>query len=452
MRARLRGCFSGRNAMNRRIFVRLAIALGALASSGCSHGGDGDKAGPAAAASITSTSAIAAPQQAAPAATAKDDWESSFPDNPPEKFTDGEKAFARVREAILKDYYLTGLTDDEIYRAAAQGILEHVDPKMHKWNKLLSPSEVAQVRSDLKGELIGIGVHIHFDPATGHIDVQGVQSGSPADKAGLLTGDLIVSVNGKHFKGMGTMDVVSAIRGKAGEPVTVSVLRDDKIVPFTIVREVVTMADVDHKILGDRIGYMQFHAFSAKTVPMLKAALADLAAKQPKALVIDLRANQGGSFDDAIASAEQFLPSGTPIVKLKKRDGKEETIVSKGDPSMANLPILVLVGHGTSSGAEFLTAALAEGRRARVVGGRTYGKWSVQAITDLPNGYAFKLTTAQFFTPSGKTFDGVGLTPDVEVDMSEEQIEKVYAITDADKRLAADPQLRTAVSILNATP
>ena len=119
---------------------------------------------------------------------------------------------------------------------------------------------------------------------------------------------------------------------------------------------------------------------------------------------------------------------------------------------MAGLPLAVLVGHETSSGAEFLTASLQEGRHARVIGARTFGKWSVQLLNDLPNGYAYKFTTSLFFTPSGKTFDGVGITPDVEVELPNEQLGKTYAITDGEKRLAADPQLRTAVSILAARP
>jgi carboxyl-terminal processing protease len=398
---------------------------------------------------VATGAAQAAPAPSASGGASASKMDDPFPENPADKFSDGQRSFERVREAISKQYYLTGITDDEIYRAAVQGVLEHVDPKMRKWNKLISPAELAEIRSDLKGEIVGVGVRIHFDPASGHIEVQGVQPGSPAEKAGVTGGDLIVSVNGKRYKGMGMHDVVADIRGKIGEPVTLSVLREDKLLPFTLKREVVVFEEVAHQTFADgAVGYVQIHGFSSKTPAMLKAAMDDLASKQPKSLVVDLRLNQGGSFEDAVSAAEQFLPAGAGVVNVKKRDGKDETIASKGSPSMANLPMIVLVSHQTSSGAEFVTAALQEGRHARVVGARTFGKWSVQVIDDLTNGYAFKFTTGQFFSPSGKTFDGVGLTPDVEVDMADEQLEKVWLINDAEKRIAADSQLRTAVSIL----
>src|SRR5262249_50240572 len=130
-----------------------------------------------------------------------------------------------------------------------------------------------------------------------------------------------------------------------------------------ITREVVAMDAVSHRVFGDGIGYVMIHGFSARTTPDLKAHLADLAAKQPKALVVDLRFNQGGSFDEAVAAAEQLLPAGTGIVSVKRRDGKPETFTSKGTPLMASVPMTVLVSHETSSGAEFLTAALQEGRK-----------------------------------------------------------------------------------------
>jgi carboxyl-terminal processing protease len=330
-------------------------------------------------------------------------------------------------------------------------MLEHVDPKMHKWNKLIAPSELAEIRSDLKGEIVGIGVEIRFDDTSGHIELQKIVPGSPAEKAGLLAGDLVVSVNGKRYKGMTWHDVVSDIRGKRGENVALSVLREDKLIAFNIPRDVVVFQNVAHKIFGDGIAYVSIHGtFSSRTTPELKTQMADLASHQPKALVLDLRFNQGGSFDEAVAAAEQFLPSGTGIVSLKRRDGKQELFTSKGTPLMRELPMIVMVSHETSSGAEFLTAALQEGRHAKVLGAKTFGKWSVQQIDDLPNGYAFKLTTSQFFSPSGKSFDGVGLVPDVEVDATEDQLMKASVTDDAEKRLAVDPQLRTAVAILTA--
>lgn len=389
---------------------------------------------------------IAAPVSAAPAAAPKneDEWEAA----PTEKFADGKRAFLSLQEQMLKEYYAAGLTEDDMYRAAARGMLERVDPKMRKWNKLLSPSELALLRTDMKGEVVGVGVQIKFESETGWTDVLGVIPGSPAEKAGIVAGDKVVSVNGKLYKGMSTRDVVADIRGKAGETVTLTVLRGDKLVPFPIKRELISYDAVSSLMLGDGVGYVLVRAFTEKTVPMLRAALDDLGKKGAKALVLDLRHNQGGLFDEAIAVAGLFVPEGTTIVKVKKRDDKEETFASKGAPLAATLPLAVLVDHETASGAELLTGALQEVRNAPVVGARTTGKWSVQVIKDLPNGYAAKFTSGIFSTPGGKSYEGTGLLPDVEVGMDEQQCAKAQLITDADKRFAADPQLRTAVAIL----
>jgi carboxyl-terminal processing protease len=320
---------------------------------------------------------------------------------------------------------------------------------MHRWNKLLSPSAYAELTSDLKGEVMGIGVRIKFDSATGHSDVLGTIAGSPAEKAGLHAADTIVSVNGKLFKGKTEREMVAEIRGMVGEAVALSVLRDDKILPFSITRAKVTFDDVSHEII-DGVGYVAVHMFSEKTTRSLATALGDFATAHVHAMALDLRGNMGGSFDEAVHSAELFLPTGTPIVMLEKREGRKETTASKGtpNPALATLPLVVLIDHVTSSGAELVTAALSEERHAKTVGARTYGKWSVQSIEELGNGYAMKYTTALFHAPSGKSYDGVGLAPDIEVDADHDQIERASALTDPKARVAADIQLRTALSLV----
>jgi carboxyl-terminal processing protease len=364
-----------------------------------------------------------------------------------EPFGDGEKAFEAAKAAILTKYYAEGLTEADVYRAAVRGMVEDIDTRMHKWNKLVAPHDLALMNSDLQGEIVGIGVNVDFDDATGHIEILGTYPGAPAEKAGIKAHDIILSVNGKLFKGKTLMDAVQEMRGKAGDAVMLSVLRDDKIVPFSIVRAPVTIQAERHFLL-DGIGYLQIGMFSAKSTPAVKAALDDLAASKARALVIDLRENMGGSFDEAVHTAELFLPSGATIVTLERRAGKKEVLTSKGNPVLATAPITVLVDHDTSSGGELLTAALAEGRHARTVGGNTYGKWSVQSVDELGNGYAIKYTTALFHSPSGASYDGVGITPDVLVDADKTQIGRAMSITDPAARLAADAPLRTAVALL----
>src|SRR5262249_2536460 len=152
--------------------------------------------------------------------------------NPREKFTEGQRSFESVKSTLLAKYYRDGVapTEDDLYRAAVQGMLEHVDPAMHKYNNLLSPTELAQLDSDLKGEIVGAGVRSsHFEPSTGYSDVGDTIPGSPAEKAGIQAGDVIVTVDGKLYKDQTISDVAMAIRGKVGESVTLSVLRGDKL-------------------------------------------------------------------------------------------------------------------------------------------------------------------------------------------------------------------------------
>jgi carboxyl-terminal processing protease len=423
--------------MRRSIVIVLAVAA-------CSQP-------PAGSASLAPSASVAGPLLAAKAPgapAAKPEWEDEEPPAvPPEKFTDPQKAFASAKETLLKNYYSAGLTEEDLYRAAVQGMLTDVDPKMHKWNKLLSPRELAELKNDLKGEIVGIGVRIKHEPATGHMDVLSVVPGSPADKAGMKPTDLVLSVNGKTYKGRPEREVVDEIRGKLGEVVTLSVLREDKILSFSIARANVAFADVQHQVWNG-VGYAWVRMFSDRTAPALEAALKDFAAQNVTSIALDLRENHGGSFDAALKCAELMVPAGATIVTLERRDGKTESFASKGTPVLPSVPMVLLTDHETSSGAELITAALTEGRHARTVGSRTYGKWSLQEIEELGNGYAMKYTTALFHAPSGKTYQGVGLTPDVEVDEEREQVERAGAIADMGARSAADVQLRTALALL----
>jgi carboxyl-terminal processing protease len=417
-----------------------ATLAAALALASCSQSGGGSS--PSTSTVVTTAAAPAAPaSSAAPAAMAEEPFTVQS-----EKFGDPEKAFAAAKEVLLTKYYAAGLTEEDVYRAAVRGMIEDVDARMHKWNRLLSPSELAEVQTDLSGEIVGIGVTVKFDAATGHIEVLAIVPGAPAEKAGLMANDTIVSVDSKTFKGKTESDAVHGLRGKAGDPVTLSVLREDKLLPFTIVRAPVPFQEVKHQVI-DGVGELHVGMFTAKTVPAVRAALEDFSAAHVRAIVLDLRGNHGGSFDDAVRVAELFVPSGAPIVMLERREGKEETISSKGTPPMPTTPLVVLVNQETSSSGELLAGAISEDLHARIVGTRTFGKWTVQGIDELGNGYAVKYTTALFHTPSGKSYEGVGLTPDVEVDADRAQVERASFITDPAARLAADVQLRTALAL-----
>jgi carboxyl-terminal processing protease len=412
----------------------VALSLLALAcSSPSAHGTDSTGPSLAARSAVESTPASSpAPASATPVAP----------------FGSGEGAFRTVRKALLENYSGAPVGDDELYRAAVQGMLEHVDAQRGSWNKLLTPEDLAAIHSDLMGEVVGIGAQIQFDPVTGYSDVLGVFPGSPAQKAKVAAGDKILDVNGKLFSGKTQKDVLAEIRGAAGETVTLTVLRADKLLTIPIVREVVAYEVVRDFMLPDAVGYLQIWSFNAKTRGAIDRGLGDLAAHHARALVVDMRGNPGGGFDDAISSAEAFLPAGAVIVRIEKRDPKDQAFSAKGATVLAGVPMAVLVDGDTSSGGEFVTAALQDARHATVVGKTTFGKWSLQRIDDLPNGFAIKYTVGVLRTAAGKTYDGVGLLPDVEVDTDKKEMLAVARETDPVRRLAADAPLRTAVALL----
>jgi carboxyl-terminal processing protease len=421
-------------------------AFVAVASCGQPATQDGSATNQPNPAGVTTTAAAPAAPAASSAPSPTDGDDEALAAS---KFGEGARAFTTVKDTLLKNYYADGITEDDLYRAAAAGMLEKLEPKMKKWNHLLSPKEIAELKNDLKGEVVGIGVQISFDPASGYADVLAALPGSPAERAGVTSGDKIVTVNGKLYKGMRTNDVVGEIRGKAGEPVTLSILRADKLLPFKVTRERVLYDQPSHAVLADNVGYVHIPSFTEKTPIQVKEALDDLAKKNVTSLIVDLRQNPGGSFDSAIATAELLLPDDAGIVTLKKRGKDEEKHVAKKRGILTAVPLAVLVSNGTSSGAEFVTAALQEGRHARVVGQHTMGKWSVQSLDDLPNGFAFKYTVSLFKSPSGRSYEGTGLSPDVEVSMDERELARA-SVTKPSERLAVDVQLRTAKELLRA--
>jgi carboxyl-terminal processing protease len=397
-----------------------------------------------------------APAPAGTVANASPAWAQASPAPaaeltvPPEPFGNGAQNFEAARKALLGGYYRDSLTEDDLYRAAVRGMVEYADPSMRQWNKMLPPSELGQLRLDLQGELVGIGVKIDFDPATGYIDVKGTIPGSPAERAGIAPPDKIVTIDGKLYKGRSLQDVVGDIRGKAGETVSLSILRGAGLVTVPVVRAKVAYDTVQDMVVADDVGYLRIPSFNAKTPGSLHDALTDLAGKHVRAIVLDLRSNPGGSFDDSVAAASELAPAGANIASVNER-GKVQPIAAKAGtpaPMLLDLPLAVLVDHDTASSAELLAAAVQELRHATLVGARTHGKWSVQRLEDLPNGYAIKFTVGLFASPSGKSYDGTGVAPDIEVDAASDAVQHALAESDPRARLAGDAQLRTAVAVL----
>lgn len=359
-----------------------------------------------------------------------------------EPFPDGKKAFERARD-IIEQQYVDSVSDDDMWKNATGGLVGRLGDS--KWNTLLSPSSLAALQGDLAGEIVGIGVEIDFDSASGMVIVVGTIPGSPAEKAGLRAGDRILRIDDKSLKGLDLMSVGHLIRGKRGSTVTLALLREAQVVTRTLARQPLAIAPVDLMPLPGDIAYVVIRGFNDKTPDLLHAALQK--SSTAKALILDVRDNAGGLFDKMMACAGELLPKGSLVVTTVGRGGKTEQHRTSGEPvafTAGRVPIVVLVNHDSASSAEVLAAALQHDVGARLVGERTFGKWSVQRVEELGNGWALKLTSGLLRSAAGQVLDGKGLEPDLQVDMKDHPSRE----RDAQKRIAADAQLRAAVHLV----
>ncbi|MFT3841513.1 MAG: S41 family peptidase [Myxococcaceae bacterium] len=376
--------------------------------------------------------------------TVLEDWAA----RPHDKFEGGARAFDAVKRELLDEYVKNGLDEDDLYRAAAEGMLAQIDPSMRPYNKLLSPKQNAELLQDMKGEVVGVGVQLKFDEPTGRAEVMGVMKGGPAEKADLRDGDIVLTVDGQSFKGKTVHDLVGAVRGKIGEKVTLSVLRDNQVITKTLERQRVSYELVTFELLPNDVGVIAIHSFGEGTPDQVRAAISKLQASKAKGLIVDLRGNEGGLLEKAMDTAKLMLPKGKVIARLAHRGGKEEVREQTGDPMMQALPTVVLIDKDTRSSAELVAAALREGLRAPLIGAKTAGKWSVQALKELPNHFVMRYTVALFKSPDNKSYEAEGLPADIEVAMDEATGQKAWRAKTPAERVAIDVQLRAAANFL----
>jgi carboxyl-terminal processing protease len=373
-----------------------------------------------------------------------DDWANK----PHEKFDSGARAFEAARRELLEQYVKNDLSEDDLYRAAVQGMLTNIDPAMRAHNGLLGPSEYAEMNSELKAEIVGVGIQVKFDPATGRADILGIIANSPASKTDLKAGDVVLTVDGQSFKDRQMRDLIYAIRGKVGDKVTLSVLHENQVVTRTLERQKVTYDVVEDESLPGGIAVLRVWAFAERTPQDMQAALKRIEKRGDKALIVDLRDNPGGVLDSAVEATKMLLPKGKTIVKLVKRGGKTEVLSATAEPLLKPLPTVVLIDKDTGSSAELMAAALRDGLKAPLIGMKSKGKWSVQSLKELPNHFVMRYTVGHFQGPDGSSYEGTGLPPDIEVPLDENAKMKIEQMKAPEERIKLDTQLKAAASFL----
>jgi carboxyl-terminal processing protease len=330
-----------------------------------------------------------------------------------------------------------GSATDYAYAAIAS-MAKAVDDR---YTQFMTPDEYKQFKDALDPEKIsGIGVLITPDETSGLIDVQYVVPGTPADKAGLVAGDTIATIDGQSTKGFTTEAASKMLRGKPGTPVHLGIVRGTaQPTDVAITRSELEPPTVIYKMLPGSIGYIYVYAFGQSTPTEFDAAVARVKAAGAKALVFDLRNDGGGYVESALQISERFIAS-KPLLTVQERGGPDTTVTADDDAVQIEVPTTVLVNEYTASASEITAGALQDDGVASLIGTRTFGKGVMQTLTQLADGAAIKITTAHYLTPSHRDINLKGIEPDVAV------VEpKGSLFGDPTK----DPQLRAALDFLN---
>ena len=340
--------------------------------------------------------------------------------------------FQRVREDYVEE-----VSDQDLVEAAINGMLTSLDPH----SAYLPDDNFQKMQIQTRGKFGGLGIEVTME--NGFVKVVSPIDDTPADKAGILPEDLIISVDGESIVGLTLNDAVEKLRGPIGSNVKISVQRaQDEPFEVNIIRDEIKIRSVRSR-LYETIGYIRITTFSEQTSPGLQKAMDDLQAETAEGLtglVLDLRNNPGGLLSEAIRVSDSFLEKGE-IVSTRGR-GKNDiqhAYARPGDIS-DGLPLVVLINSGSASASEIVAGALKDHRRAVVMGTRSFGKGSVQTITPMPGHGAMRLTTALYFTPSGVSIQAKGISPDIEVALA--RIEKLEGglVREEDLRGALDNQ------------
>lgn len=343
-----------------------------------------------------------------------------------------------VIEKTLDKYYVGELDKTAMEEGIYKGFVSSVgDPYTTYYTK----EEFDSIMEKTSGVYAGIGVQMMVDQTDNTILVTDVFEGSPAEKAGMLSKDKIVGAEGQPLTGDDFNEAPKIIKGKPGTKVTVTVFRPstNETLDLEMKRENVIYPSVSHKMLEGDINYIKISSFEELTYDQFKEALDEGTKANAEGLIIDLRDNTGGLLDVTVQIVDELIPEGV-IVSTKDKNGKVKEMTS--DDQYVDIPIVVLVNERSASASEVLSGALKDHNRAILVGNRTFGKGIVQTIMPLTDGSAIKVTTSQYFTPSGVCIQGEGIEPDYKVDLAPELMIK------AKLEYNEDLQLQKAVEVL----
>jgi len=346
----------------------------------------------------------------------------------------------KLRKELLTTQYIN---NEAAYDAIKEMLMVLNDP----YTRFLDPKEFNEMRIDTTGELMGVGIQISLDGDTNQIVVVSPIEGTPAFLAGVKPQDIIISIDGNNIEGLSIDSTVKLIRGKKGTKVELGMLRDDKFLKFSLIRDRIEINVVDSRInntvSGAKIAYLRLSQFNAKSPKEMSLSIKKLEKQKPFGYVLDLRSNPGGLLEASIEIARQWINTGI-IVSTKTKDGITDIRKAKSR-ALTNRPVIVLIDEGSASASEILSGAIKDNNRGLLLGQKTFGKGLVQSVRSLPDGSGLTVTVAKYLTPSGQDINENGIEPDVRVDLLLDDKDK---FTNSDLGTLNDSQYVAAENIL----
>lgn len=346
--------------------------------------------------------------------------------------------------SVIRSEYVNEVDSKKVIYGALRGMLSSLDD----FSQFMDHDEYKELKSEAEGEFGGIGVEITLKD--GIITVITPMVGTPAELAGIKPGDKIVRLNGNTTKDIRLSNAVKIMRGEPGTKIVLTIWREkeEKVFDVSIKRARIKIKSIkDAYLIEDKIGYIRLVEFQERCARELEAALKTLEDKGMDSLILDLRNNPGGLLESAIDVSEKFIPKDEIIVSTKSRNPAQNAVYkSKGILTHPSWPLVVLVNEGSASAAEIVAGAVQDNKRGVILGAKTFGKASVQTVVPLKDNSALRLTTAYYFTPSGKSINNQGIIPDVLVEPGEPKDRKksssdIFEKMDNGKKVKKSPEL-----------
>lgn len=339
---------------------------------------------------------------------------------------------------IIDKYYLGDVDEEKLKEGAIKGYIEGLGDQ---YTEYISADEMEDYLSDTMGNFVGIGIYMVKNTEKGKIQVLAPIKGSPAEKAGIQAGDLILTVDGVDYSADEMTIASNKIKGEEGTTVTIEVLRGTETKKYELKREKVKVNQVEGKVLSNNIGYINFTSFDETTADDFKAKFEELNKQGIKSLIIDLRNNGGGIVDQALQIADYVADKDSVLLYEVDKNNKETVKKAKTDP-IINMPIMILTNENTASASEILAGALKDLGKAKTVGTTTYGKGVIQQILKLSDGSGLKVTIEEYQTPNRNKIHKIGIAPDEEVKLPD-SVTNVLNVTESE-----DTQLQKAIEML----